>query len=226
MMSWLRPCWPDEARLIAQLPTLSRLAERSPLWGRCLNAGCGEGLHCGFLEGFSAVTEIVNVDLAGTQSALSHLTDPRHSALDASLTALPFPDASFDACLCTEVIEHIPEDDTAVGELARCLRSGARLLLSVPHPPAPYDPNHVRAGYTLEAMTTLLDRHGLDVVASERCFSAWLAWLLRIWRWQHRVIGQARVNFMPAVLVRAFGYADRIIPVGPKWDLVVLAVKR
>ena len=226
MLRLIRPGWPDEARLIAQLPTLRRLTRNDPLTGLCLNAGCGEGLYCRFLEQFPNVTSIVNVDLDGTPDLLARFTDPRHTALDASLTDLPFEDASFDSCFCTEVLEHIPDDEKAVRELARCVRPGGQLLVSVPHPPAPFDANHVREGYTLREMTTLLDRHGFDVVATGRCFSFWLASLLRLWRWQHRVIGRARVNYMPAIVVRSFGYADRLFPIGPKWDLVVLAVKR
>lgn len=226
MLRFLRPGWPDEARLIAQLPTLRRITRDHPLTGRCLNAGCGEGLYCGFLEHFPDVTAIDNVDLMATPRRLAGLTDPRHSAWDASLTDLPFGDASFDSCLCTEVLEHIPDDEAAVREIARCLRTGGQLLVSVPHPPAPDDPNHVREGYTLPEMTALLDRHGLGLVASGRCFSSWLAWLLRLWRWQHGVIGRARFNLMPAALVRAFGYADLFLPIGPRWDLIILAVKR
>lgn len=226
MLRIIRRGWPDEARLIAQLPTLRRLTREHPLAGRCLNAGCGEGLYCDFLERFPDVTAIDNVDLNGTGRRLAGLTDPRHSSRDASLTDLPFEDATFDSCLCTEVLEHIADDEAAVRELARCLRAGGRLLVSVPHPPAPYDPNHVREGYTLAEMSDLLERHGLGVVASGRCFSSWLSGVLRLWRWQHREIGRARFNLMPAFLVRAFGYADLVLPIGPRWDLVILAVKR
>jgi SAM-dependent methyltransferase len=226
VLSLLRPGWPDEARLIAQLPALARLTRSAPLVGKCLNAGCGEGLYCSFLEAFSGVTEIVNVDLAGTPERLKNLQSPRHQARDASLTALPFADGLFDSCLCTEVLEHIPEDDRAVGELARCLRPGGQLLLSVPHPPAPYDPNHVREGYTLAEMTALLGRHGLRVTASARCFSGWMASLLALWRWQHLYLGRGRRNLMPRAVVRLFGYADKLMPLGHRWDLAVLAVRQ
>jgi SAM-dependent methyltransferase len=226
VISWLRPAWPDEARLVAQLPTLVRVACGHPLTGRVLNAGCGEGLYCRFLEGLPGVTAIVNADLEGTPARLAYLTDPRHTALDASLTQLPFPDASFDGCLCTEVLEHIPDDDAAVRELARCLKPGGVLLMSVPHPPAPFDPNHVREGYTLPDLTALLGRHGLEVVGSGRCFSMWLAWLLRVWRWQHKVLGRGRRNYMPRALVLGFGYAERLLPIGSRWDLAVVAVRR
>jgi SAM-dependent methyltransferase len=226
VLSLIRPGWPDEARLIAQRPTIERLARLHPLTGRCLNAGCGEGLYCPFLESFSSLTEIVNVDLAGTPERLKRLTDPRHRAVDGSLTALPFPDGFFDSCLCTEVMEHIPDDDAAARELARCLRPGGQLLLSVPHPPAPFDPNHVREGYTLAEMTELLARHGIDVVESARCFGQGFAALLSLWRWQHQIIGGGRRNFMPRAAVRLMGYADRLFPFGRRWDLVVAGVRR
>ncbi len=225
VISWIRSGCPDEARLIAQEPTLARLVHEFPFSGRCLNAGCGEGLYCPFLEAIPEVTEIANVDLAGTPDRLGFLTDSRHRSLDASLTELPFQDASFDCCLCTEVLEHIPDDNAAVAELARCIRSGGRLLVTVPHPPAPFDPNHVREGYTLSSMTDLLGRHGIRVATSARCFGKGLAALLAVWRWQHRVLGRGRRNYMPRGFVRLIGYADRVLPLGDRWDLAVLGVR-
>src|SRR5262249_20490704 len=101
MWSILQPGWPDEARLIAQFPTLRSLTRDQPFSGRCLNAGCGEGLYCRFLEQFPEVTGIVNVDLAGTPDRLRWLTDCRHSTLDASLTDFPLPHAPLHRHLST-----------------------------------------------------------------------------------------------------------------------------
>jgi SAM-dependent methyltransferase len=226
MWKWLKPAWPDEGRLAAQLPTLNKLAGLHPFAGICLNAGCGEGLYCRFLESFENVTRIVNVDLTDTPKRLSHLTDKRHSTADASLTALPFQDASFDCCLCTEVLEHIADDDAAVRELSRCLRLGGVLLASVPHPPAPFDPSHVREGYSLEQLTDLFGRHGMRVVASKLCFSVWMSSLLKLWRWQECVTGTGGRNLIPRALVRGLATLDRTIPIGHRWDLAVLAVKK
>jgi hypothetical protein len=93
----------------------------------------------------------------------------------------------------------------------------------VPHPPAPFDPNHVREGYTRKQMTDLLARHGIVVVAAGRCFGPAFAGLLSAWRWQHEVF-RGR-NLMPRALVRLVGYADRWLPFGPRWDLAVLGVR-
>jgi SAM-dependent methyltransferase len=46
--------------------------------------------------------------------------------------ALPFPDGSFDKIIAAEVLEHIPDDMAAMGELARVLRPGGRLAVTVP----------------------------------------------------------------------------------------------
>jgi len=48
------------------------------------------------------------------------------------ITSIPLPDASFDACLCTEVLEHLPHPIEALRELARLLRPGGRLILTAP----------------------------------------------------------------------------------------------
>ena len=50
-----------------------------------------------------------------------------------SVLELPFPDASFDVVLCTEVIEHTTEPRRAVAELCRVLRPGSVLVLTVPN---------------------------------------------------------------------------------------------
>lgn len=46
---------------------------------------------------------------------------------------LPFGDASFDAVLSNEVIEHVQDDRAALAEMARVLRPGGRLLLFCPN---------------------------------------------------------------------------------------------
>lgn len=46
---------------------------------------------------------------------------------------LPYPDASFDLVLMTEVIEHLENHRAAICELARVLRPGGRLVLTTPN---------------------------------------------------------------------------------------------
>jgi SAM-dependent methyltransferase len=46
--------------------------------------------------------------------------------------ALPFPDGAFDRVIGAEVLEHIPADRVAVSELARVLRPGGTMAVTVP----------------------------------------------------------------------------------------------
>lgn len=48
------------------------------------------------------------------------------------ITAIPYPNGSFDAILCNHVLEHIPDDSRAMAELFRVLRPGGWAVLQVP----------------------------------------------------------------------------------------------
>jgi SAM-dependent methyltransferase len=71
-----------------------------------------------------------NMDVRGLQSK-----EWDFSGLDiiSDITAIPRPDASFDAVLCSEVLEHVPDPVAAVRELCRLLRPGGTLLVTVPN---------------------------------------------------------------------------------------------
>ena len=47
-------------------------------------------------------------------------------------TRLPFPDATFDRIICSEVMEHIPDDEAAMAEVRRVLKPGGRIAVTVP----------------------------------------------------------------------------------------------
>lgn len=52
--------------------------------------------------------------------------------LVSDIAAIPVDDASFDAVLCTEVIEHVPDPVAALRELTRVLKPGGRLIITAP----------------------------------------------------------------------------------------------
>jgi SAM-dependent methyltransferase len=221
---YIEPAWPDEARLISQGYTFKQLVGGNYLSGECLNAGCGEGLYSSFLESFSGISRITNLDLT-LPLIQNQRSDSRHISIQGSLTSLPFKDNSFDCCLCSEVVEHIEEDTVAISELARVLRPNGILLISVPTPPAPYDPAHVREGYTISELSELLTSNGLMIVRHTNCFYISMRILFLLWRWQSNTFGKNGKNYFPRLLMIFVSYLDRHLKLGKPWDLVILAKK-
>lgn len=223
---WWKPAYPDAGRLACQLPLLRELTAAAPLAGRVLNAGCGEGLFAPFLESFPRITHIDNVDVSDLSAYVAAHRDRRHHVTRASLTRLPFADAVFDAAICTEVLEHIEPDGPAVRELARVLRPDGLLLVSVPRPPAPFDPDHVREGYAPEALRALLADAGFAVEAERQCCHGFLRALMAYWRRPWLTFGARRTPYVPRLAMSALVWADRHVPAGAAWDLVVRARRR
>ncbi len=222
---WLRGGWPDQARYIIQSAALRQVLNGRNLEGDCLNVGCGEGLYAGFLDNFPKLRRIAHLDLKKPNLA-SRFPNRRHEDFPGSVTNLPFVSGEFDACLCTEVMEHIPEHEKGFAELARVLKSNALLLISTPTPPAPFDPDHVREGYTYDEIRDQLERHGFEVLSHTFCFHWVMRTLMVVWRWQFERLGHGRRSVMPRFLVHSAGILDRFVPIGKPWDIVVLAQKR
>ncbi len=64
-------------------------------------------------------------------------------------TAIPVEDRSFDAVLCTEMLEHVPDPLAVARELSRILKPGGRLLLTAPLGSGIHqEPHHYYGGYT------------------------------------------------------------------------------
>jgi SAM-dependent methyltransferase len=59
--------------------------------------------------------------------------DRRVVDLRASITDLPLPDDSVDLMICYHVLEHVPDDASAMAEIARVLRPGGVAIVQVPH---------------------------------------------------------------------------------------------
>jgi SAM-dependent methyltransferase len=93
-----------------------------------LDAGCGRGQTFLYRRRLPSV-RVVGLDLS------PHARDNPNvdSQVRGTVETLPFPDASFDAVLCTHVAEHLPHPEVAFREMARVLRPGGRLLLLTPN---------------------------------------------------------------------------------------------
>jgi SAM-dependent methyltransferase len=98
---------------------------------RVLEVGSGSGGAAEWTD-----EQIVGVDTAFGRT--EERTRPNLIEHPGSVTAIPLPDASFDAVLCLDMLEHVPPGDRpqAIAELTRVLAPGGRLLLTFPSGPA------------------------------------------------------------------------------------------
>jgi SAM-dependent methyltransferase len=111
--------------------------------------GCGAGRHS--FEAFRRGAHVVAVDrdpdaLAQTAQWLTAMAEAGQAPHGATarvvrgdVLSLPFPDASFDRVIISEVLEHIPADTRAIAEVARVLRPGGLAAVTVPR----YGPERV-----------------------------------------------------------------------------------
>jgi SAM-dependent methyltransferase len=116
------PSWDYYPTYLAKLEAVRRFLDALPRGTRVLDAGCGEGV---LVDEYAGRLDIVGIDANYSSSRVSQ----------ASLTALPCPDASFDRALCLDVLEHLSYDDQplALAELSRVLKAGGILFVSVPN---------------------------------------------------------------------------------------------
>ncbi len=86
-------------------------------------------------------------------------------------------DATFDAILCTEVLEHVPRAADAILEFGRLLKPGGKLLLTVPSNSLRHqDPYYFVAGYSDHFLQYWLERAGFDDIniAPQGDYHRWL----------------------------------------------------
>lgn len=95
--------------------------------GPILDAGCGTGLNLRSLPEGSTGLDINPRNIAVIRTRL-----PRHEAVLGDIEAMPFADGTFQAVLCTEVLEHVPDPHRALAEIYRVLAIGGVVIGSVP----------------------------------------------------------------------------------------------
>jgi SAM-dependent methyltransferase len=151
---------------------------------RVLDLGCGGGRHA--FEVCRRGADVVAFDadhgelrqVSGMTAAMLAAGDvPSGShagAVGGDGTAMPFDDGVFNRVIAAEVLEHVPSDQRAMAEIARVLRPGGLLAVTVPAwlPERicwllSDDYHNVRGGhiriFTRYELETKLARAGLDV---------------------------------------------------------------
>lgn len=117
--------------LLAEEPVVREMLGAVPI-GTALDAACGTGRWAQHLAslghqvtGFDATPEMLEEARRKVPSAHFELAD---------LTAIPLPPESCDLVVCTLALTHLTRLRPPIGELARVVRPGGRVIISDVHP--------------------------------------------------------------------------------------------
>ena len=111
---------------------------------RVLNAGAGQGTLSQLLDSHGFTVVSTDSAPAAVEVLRSRV---RGDVVAADVTRLPFPERAFDAAVLAEVLEHVEDDRAALRELARVVRPGGVLAISVPAGPERFGPSDLWAGH-------------------------------------------------------------------------------
>jgi SAM-dependent methyltransferase len=123
----------DTAHPLIVAARLRIIENAVPLEGRSLlDGGCGAG-------GYVTALRARGIDAHGVEFSADKVAEyqQRSSEPDrvqvGDLAALAFPDGRFDVALLNEVLEHVPDEATALREIHRVLRPGGTLIVFSPN---------------------------------------------------------------------------------------------
>ena len=108
---------------------------------RMLDLGCGGGRHA--FEALRRGARVVALDaddvevkeaaaIVEAMEEAGEIPSGQGSMVNGNALTLPFPDRTFDRVIAAEVLEHIPDDRDAMAELARVLKRGGTMAVTIP----------------------------------------------------------------------------------------------
>lgn len=84
-----------------------------------------------------------------------------------SIERIPFPSATFDSIVCTQVFEHLPHPVKSAAEVYRVLRPGGHVLVTVPQMNELHEEPHDYFRYTNFGLKKLFEDAGFSIISME-----------------------------------------------------------
>jgi SAM-dependent methyltransferase len=128
--------------------------------GRILDVGCGTRPYEPLFTGW----EYIGIDVAVSGRPAEYKVVDQY--FDGH--SIPYPDESFDAVLCTEVLEHCVDATRIAGEIRRVLRPGGNAVITVPFMWGEHEMPYDFRRYSINGITQMLESVGLEVIRADR----------------------------------------------------------
>lgn len=138
-----------------------------PAGSRLLDAGAGEQRFRNYCDHLQYVAQdFGRYDGIGDSAGLhTQKWDQANLDIVSDITAIPESAESFDAILCTEVLEHVPDPIAALRELSRLLRRQGTLILTAPFCSLThFAPYHFYSGFNRYFFERHLKNAGFDIL--------------------------------------------------------------
>ena len=146
---------------------LEATLEKIPPGSRILDAGAGERKYKKFCSHLKYISQdFAQYDGKGDGKALqTKMWDTSNLDIVSDITSVPEPDDSFDAIMCIEVLEHLPEPILAIKEFSRLLKPEGHLILTAPFCSLTHmAPYHFYSGYNRYFFEKHLDDYGFKII--------------------------------------------------------------
>ncbi|MBC7288205.1 MAG: class I SAM-dependent methyltransferase [Armatimonadetes bacterium] len=201
-----------------------------------LDAGCGTG---GTFAALAAQYTVVGLDRSLVALAFCRKRG-MELLVGGDLQSIPLADASFDAVVACDVLEHVQDDQLALRELFRVSRPGAVLVVTVPALPWLWSEHDEALGhmrrYTKRDLMTRIRAAGWRLRRLNYAVSGLLPpiVLFRLWRRMARRSGAPRVdlfelpgpiNSLLAMLSKLESWVAIRVPLPPGASLIAVATK-
>jgi len=107
----------------------------------CLDIGCSSGVITSDVQPFFKQMVGIDYDVAGLQ-LISGEQKKQTLFIRGDALQLPFSNQSFDAVICAQIYEHVPNDQALFSEIERILRPGGVMFFSGPNKLFPIEPHY------------------------------------------------------------------------------------